>query len=144
MQGGDQMKTRAQKDLDLAAKLVEQVASQDNGVKQIYGGLCHSFPVLVRTSGLCQAIAFSEDKKAPTGNPQSERNEAHRLLLNHVAQIVGLSDERELLEQVRDGDAQRYMFYTRRILSAWVYFKRFAVSILKVKSAQEAQDDNRS
>jgi len=137
------MKTRAQKDLELAARLVEEVAAKSAEVKQIYGGLCHSFPVLVRTSGLCQAVAFSEDKAAATESKESERNKAHQLLLCHVAELINTQSD-NLLSTIREADAIQYMFYTRRILSAWIYFKRFAVSILKVKSAQEAQDDNRS
>jgi CRISPR-associated protein Cmr5 len=146
LQGGDKMKTRAQKDLELAAKLLTKVAEkypEGHQVRKIYGGLCHSFPVLVRTCGLCQAVAFSEDKATVTGNAESERNKAHRLLLQHVAELINTQSD-NLLSTIREADALQYMFYTRRILSAWIYFKRFAVSILKVKSAQEAQDDRRS
>jgi CRISPR-associated protein Cmr5 len=49
--------TRAQKDLVLAEELVSSLP-EDRELRDIYGGLCHSFPVLVRTCGLCQALAF--------------------------------------------------------------------------------------
>ncbi len=129
------MKTRAQQDMELAAKLVQEVSSHDKRTQQTYGGLCHSFPVMVRTCGLCQAVAFS---KAKAGEGKEPGENAHSLLLKHVAEI--LSVQGDLLQAVRDASASDYMLYTRRILSAWVYFKRFAESILKVSSAAGAED----
>ncbi|MDW8104664.1 MAG: type III-B CRISPR module-associated protein Cmr5 [Armatimonadota bacterium] len=126
------MKTRAQQDMELAAQLVQQVSQQDGETQRIYGGLCHSFPVMVRTCGLCQAIAFSRAKE---GEGKEPREKAHRLLLQHVAEILDVRGD--LLQVVRNASASDYMLYTRRILSAWVYFKRFAESILKVSSAAE-------
>lgn len=137
------MKTRAQKDLDLAMQLLGAIADkyeEGHAVRKIYGGMCHSFPVMVRTCGLCQAVAFSEDKAAITGSQETDRNKAHRLLLDHVAQLINTQPD-NLTNTIRNATAMDYVFYTRRVLSAWIYFKRFAVSILKVKSAQEAQDD---
>lgn len=130
------MKTRAQKDMEAAFNLVTEVSNKGDDVKKIYGGLCHSFPVMVRTCGLCQAIAFSQDK----ATPDSDRGKAHSLLLKHVATLIGLQPD-SLLGEVLKVDARQYMFYTRRILSAWIYFKRFAVSILKVDNSQETNHD---
>lgn len=129
------MKTRAQQDMELAAQLVQAVSSHDKETQQIYGGLCHSFPVMVRTCGLCQAVAFS---KAKAGEEKKPREKAHTLILEHVAKVLGVQGD--LLQVVRDAPASDYMLYTRRILSAWVYFKRFAESILKVSSAAGAED----
>lgn len=128
------MKTRAQRDMELAEQLVRQVSESRKEVQDIYGGLCHSFPVMVRTCGLCQAVAFS---KAKAGEGKDERERAHDLLLKHVQQILEVDD---LLNAVRKAPANQYMLYTRRILSAWVYFKRFAESILKVSSAAAGEE----
>lgn len=128
------MRTRAQQDMELAGRLVGEAAKLPEDVKQIYGGLCHSFPVMVRTCGLCQAIAFSQAKAAgDNDSSRNQRQQAHALLLKHVAQVLGVQGD--LLASVRNASASDYMLYTRRILSAWVYFKRFAESILKVSSA---------
>jgi len=138
-------KTRAQKDLILADKLVTEVAQKDGSVQKIYGGLCHSFPVLVRTCGLCQALAFSEAKSK--AGEDAGRKEAHALLLRHVAGILGMQEaatnESPALEAVRDAGVTEYMLQTRRVLSAWIYFKRFAESRLKVASAQDSQEGER-
>lgn len=129
----ERIQTRAQKDLKLAHQLVTRVMSKEKKVQKIYGGLCHKFPVLVRTCGLCQAVVFSESKAAG-GDPL---NIAHGLLLDHLSILLKKDGRADLLIAIRDGDAESYMLATRRILSAWIYFKRFAVSILKVESAQD-------
>lgn len=131
------IRTRAQEDLDRAARLVGEVAAahpEGSAVRTIYGGLCHSFPVLVRTCGLCQALAYSRDK---AGDGSKDRNKAHALLLAHVGSVLGAADP---VEAVRAADASDYIHHTRRVLGAWVYFKRFAVSILKVETAREAEE----
>jgi CRISPR-associated protein Cmr5 len=131
--------TRAQQDMILAARLVAEVSSKEVETKQIYGGLCHQFPVLVRMCGLCQAIAFSLDKSTPKNGKLTPRSMAHRLLLDHVAQLLDCKED--LLDRVRQDNATQYMLNTRRILRSWIYFKRFAVSILKVCDASAARED---
>lgn len=136
------MKTRAQQEMELALRRVQEVANkhpEGSKVRQIYGGLCHNFPVLVRTCGLCQAVAFSVDKAGRLGSDPSagneeekERAQAHQIHLAHVAEILG-ADPDKLLEAILSASVEDYMLYTRRVLSAWVYFKRFARSILKVE-----------
>ncbi len=132
------MRTRAREDLILAEQLVTTVAKEKPDVQKVYGGLCHSFPVLVRTCGLCQAVAFSEDKRTVTEGKVTGRNRAHQLLLEHVARILQVPGA---LDAARTPDTLQYMVYTRRVLAAWVYFKRFAVSILKVASPRAAEED---
>lgn len=136
---GPAFQTRAQRDLTLALECVRAVEKvQNDEMQKIYGGLCHNFPVLVRTAGLCQALAFSEDKR--TGEKKS-RTRAHELILEHVGEIMRASGAtRNALETARTADALEYMHYTRRVLEAFVYFKRFAVSVLKVENARSAED----
>ena len=117
--------TRAQQDMKKALELVSSLERETDGAKNIYGGLCHNFPILVRQSGLCQALAFSADKATGEG----DRARAHRKLLEHVAQILGVNNA---LQAVQQADAIGYMHQTRRVLAAWVYFKRFAASVLDV------------
>jgi len=130
--------TKSQADMELALRCVQDVGcntEMGDGTRRIYGGLCHSFPVMVRSCGLCQALAFSEAKASDKAN---ERGKAHAFLLMHVKQIAGVDGD--LLDAVRKADTVEYMLYTRRVLSAWIYFKRFAESVLGVKSAKEGQD----
>lgn len=133
-----EFQTRSQHDLKLAAGLVRQLTSNSDAAK-IYGGLCHQFPVMVRTVGLAQALAFSEakagDKEARDRKP---REIAHEKLLEHVGRI--LNTQGDVLSNVQNVNAAEYMHMTRRVLSAWVYFKRFAVSLLKVDSSEQAKE----
>ncbi|MCX7926275.1 MAG: type III-B CRISPR module-associated protein Cmr5 [Fimbriimonadales bacterium] len=134
--------TRAQQAMQHAMQLVQQVAQCDKKVQEIYGGLCHDFPVLARTCGLCQAVAFSADKAQ---SDEKARAEAHQLLLKHVGKILGIETDGKggandpLLQEIIKADALQYMLYTRQVLHAWVYFKRFAVSILGVKTGGQRE-----
>jgi CRISPR-associated protein Cmr5 len=132
-----QVSTRSQQDMALAYELVSEAAVQfreNEKARTVYGGLCHNFPVLVLGCGLCQALAFVEDK-AEGGTPQAA---AHKLVLAHAARLLGAADRGALMTRVRTGDVSGYMLDTRRVLSAWVYWKRFAVSVLNVE-AREAE-----
>lgn len=131
------MQTRAQKDMLLAERLVTEASNGDERVYKIYGGLCHNFPVLVRTCGLCQALAFHK-AKAANGD---DRARAHQMLLKHVGTLLGEPDP---LDAVRRAETTDYMLHTRRALAAWIYFKRFAESILNVSSAESGKESGPS
>jgi CRISPR-associated protein Cmr5 len=111
--------------MKLALELVCELERADPEVKRIYGGLCHNFPVLVMQSGLCQALAFSADK----ASAQNNRAKAHKKLLEHVGKILGS----DALNAAQESNVIQYMHHTRRILESWVYFKRFAKSVLGVE-----------
>lgn len=128
--------TRQQRYMTQAVTHVQAVKDTNNKEMQdIYGGLCHSFPVLVRSAGLCQALAFVEAKAAPGGS----RGEAYRLLKDHVADTLE-KDANGLLDTVRMAGVTEYMRYTRAILAAWIFYKRFAVSILDVATSGNDKD----
>ncbi len=129
------IQTRSQQQMKLALELVQCVENQSESVRTIYGGLCHNFPILVRTCGLCQAVAFSVDRAGALGSESkddSDRATAHKVHLEHVAKVLGIPKD-ELLERLIEAPVDEYIRYTRDTLSAWVYFKRFARSILKVE-----------
>lgn len=132
--------TRSQELMKLAERLVSEVAQaypkEEDTTRKTYGSLCHEFPVMVRTCGLCQAVAFSLDK---AGNNKTEREKAHELLLVHLARVLGVQ-RAELARHIQDLDTTQYLLATRKVVSAWLFFKRFAVSILKVKTGQDARE----
>lgn len=133
-------KTRAQEDMERAAEAVIAVSEQPTEVHTIYGSLCHSFPIMVRTCGLCQAVAFSAAKAQAA---DSHRQTAHRLLLNHVGAVIGAganADANTVLRYIQSVDASQYIFYTRRLMAAWIYYKRFAVSVLSVENAAKEEE----
>lgn len=131
------MKTLSQSTMQQALDLVREVATKPQKVREIYGNLCHEFPVLVRTCGLCQAIAFCADKAQ---SDEKARAEAYQLLLQHIGKVLGVETngtggaDDPLLKTILQASTTEYMLHTRRVLQAWVYFKRFAVSVLGVKT----------
>lgn len=136
------VQTRSQRDLAFALAKVQQVANErDEQVKKIYGGLCHQFPVMVRTVGLAQTLAFHASKAGAEGDAGA-RKKAHRLLLKHVGELLG-NGTNGAVERVQTLDTWAYLHDTRRVLAVWIYFKRFAVSVLKVESSQAAQDEDK-
>src|SRR5579875_2486959 len=96
---------------------------QQKEIGDIYGSLCLNFPVMLRQNGLRQTIAFIEDK----ASAKDERARAYQLLRSHIAANLGLN-ESKLVDLLRD---------TRLLLAAWIYYKRFAVSILGAEATAE-------
>ncbi|GMV36326.1 MAG: hypothetical protein AMXMBFR61_08340 [Fimbriimonadales bacterium] len=119
---------------------VEKLSEKLSGrIPKIYGGLCHKLPVLVRACGLCQTVAFLEAKSE---SKDRERAEAYLRMCGHVKEMLekhgGVKVAAQTLSEAVAGlEIREYSFATRCILQAWVFYKRFAESILKVANAQE-------
>ncbi len=129
--------TRQQEHLARAFRHVEQLQGDDQReTAKIYGGLCHNLPVLLRTNGLCQTLAFIEEKATvPDGKQPTPRHLAYRSLRDHISETLAVPSG-QLLEQVRADPLDAYMRRTRTLLEAWVYYKRFAVSVLNVQAGE--------
>lgn len=131
--------TRQQRALARALRHVEAVGAKPDDVQKAYGSLCHTFPVLVRTNGLMQTLAFVYEKSgAQKQGTKDNRQQAHGQLLSDLADVLQLErrDGGHLLNWVKELDNRGYMHATRTVLGAWVYYKRFAVSILNVQPGQ--------
>lgn len=92
-----------------------------------YGSMAHKFPVLAHQAGLIQALAFVHTRG----------KEAHKLLLEDLAQVVAGQSAEEFVRQCREADLTTYMWLTRQTLSALEWFKRFAQSVLEVDPGEE-------
>lgn len=116
--------TREQQRAKSAFEQVSRHQSQPKEWRDQYGGMAHKLPVLVRQAGLAQALAFVD----------SRGKEAHRALLEDLAQTVGLS-KAKLLEQSRQAEQLgEYLRLTREVLAAAQWYKRFAQSVLDVEA----------
>lgn len=119
------MHTRDQRD---AAQAMEQIsrdiAHLSKSQRDKYGSMAHKLPILIRTSGLCQALAFV----------QVRGDDMHRVLLCHLAVTVNAGTTDSLLTQSRTRDLGAYMYLTQRTLSALLWYKRFAQSVLDVEA----------
>jgi CRISPR-associated protein Cmr5 len=114
------MKTLEQ---EMAGKVYQKVSAMEKSsdAKQ-YDAMAHKLPILVRTAGLAEALAFVESRG---------KNPDHALL-SHLADVVNGVSKDEFLRTSRDADLQEYIRLTRRTMLALKWFKRFAQSVLKV------------
>lgn len=122
--------TQQTRDQRWASKAYEKVSSyKNNGESDLkkYGGLAHKLPILIRSAGLVQALAFIESRHGKQGEH----------LLDHLAQTLGYQRRQELMEKSRSAGVLQYAQLTREVLGACLWFKRFAVSVLGVKQGQE-------
>lgn len=115
------MQTREQ---EYAIKVYDQVskAVKSPEYRDQYGSMAHQLPVLVRSAGLAQALAFVA----------ARGKQAHKDLLNDLAQVLGYENGTTLAEASRRADLMTYMLLTERVLAALVWYKRFAQSVLDV------------
>lgn len=125
--------TRDQKYATKIFQKVEEVEqktrekTKENKVyRDAYGSMAHKLPVLIRTAGLAQALAFV----------QARGKEPHQELLKHLSQVVRDGKE-DLCAQSRNADLAEYMRLTHETLAAMLWFKRFAQSVLDVADANQ-------
>jgi CRISPR-associated protein Cmr5 len=143
-------KTRAQRDLMRAADTLRPLQTASEGIKKNYLSRVKQFPALVMTVGLAQGVAFSVEK----AGKKTDLGRAHRHLLNHVYGVLRpdaqgspvdleTGNGREtVLNLIREADTLEYMHLTRRVLSAWVYYRRLAVSMLDPKDELQAKGED--
>lgn len=97
-----------------------------------YGSMAHKLPVLIRTAGLAQALAFVEAR----GKPE------HLILLGHLEDALKysgtLTSTQKIVARSRAALVEEYMRLTEEALAALLWFKRYAQSVLGV----EATDDD--
>ncbi len=110
---------------------VESVAGASDAFRKKYGGLAHKLPVLIRTAGLAQALAFVA----------ARGGEAGKCLLEHLAEALRFENQNKLLEEFRkdDLDLNKYIYLTQQALAALLWYKRFAQSVLDVDQTQEVE-----
>lgn len=119
------MRTRNQ---EYAAKIFEQVTQVlkelRNEERNKYGSLAFRLPVLIRTAGLAQALAFADARGKDPG----------KRLLSDMAAVLGFEDKDKLLRRSREAQLPEYMYLTRNVLAALAWYKRFAQSVLGVEA----------
>lgn len=96
-----------------------------------YGSLAHKLPVLIRSAGLAQALAFVQARH--------KDNTPQRILLQHLNAAVGKGD---LVILSRTAPLDEYMYLTAEVLAALLWFKRYAQSVLGVESGASDQESD--
>ncbi len=116
------MSTRNQKYAISAYKQVEQVSQDFPKQKSKYKSMCEKLPILIRTAGLTQALAFVEAKAVD--------EPAWKNLLKHLTKTL---ERPTLVADSRNVELGEYMRLTRDVLSVLLWYKRFAQSLLADK-----------
>jgi CRISPR-associated protein Cmr5 len=99
-----------------------------------YGSMAHKLPVLIRSAGLAQALAFVQSRGKPP----------HKELLDHLAKVVlsESADGGQLAKKSRDTEQlSEYMYLTHASVAALVWYKRFAQSVLNVDASDATSDE---
>ena len=134
------MQTNQQKFAKKAFSQTNEITKQHkkgSPYRQKYGSMSHKLPILIRTAGLAQALAFVQAKKS----------DAYNDLLDHLAAAVkwpGATTGIALAEKSRGEDLDGYILLTRRVSAALIWYKRFAESVLEVKSTDDAPEGDES
>lgn len=112
---------------NLVYEQVSEMTDHTKENRQKYGSMAHRLPALVHSAGLAQALSFVD----------ARGNEIQKVLLDHLAQVVGEEDREVLLRHSREDDLDHYMFLTEKVLLALSWYKHFAQSILEVESGED-------
>ncbi len=121
------MHTNPQKFAQIAFRQIDEIKDKDKSYRDKYGTMSHKLPLLIRTAGLAQALAFVQAKK----------ESAYGDLLNHLAEAIewpDITSGDKLAEKSRGGHLDDYILLTRRVTAALIWYKRFSESILDVKN----------
>ena len=97
-----------------------------------YGAMAHKLPILIHTAGLVQALEFVNSRGKPIQQD----------LLEHLAITIGLENKTNLLQTVKGASLNEYIRLTRQILTALLWYKRFAQSVLDVDVTAAAMEDD--
>jgi len=121
------------RDQEYAARAYEKAkaavaAYPDETERSKYGAMCHKLPILIRTAGLAQALAFVDAR----GDAPPKK------LLDDLAAVIGEQTKADLLLKSRTAPLHDYMLLTRSSMAALTWFKRFAQSVLGVQMGDTA------
>jgi CRISPR-associated protein Cmr5 len=125
------MQTRDQKYAVDAFERVSLIHKKGKDFYDKYGAMAHKLPVLIRTAGLAQALAFVE----------ARGKEPHHRLLSDLAETVGKNNKNDLLSRAQKADLSEYIYLTQQVTTALLWYKRFAQSVLDVDASMEVKTD---
>ncbi|MBX0331288.1 type III-B CRISPR module-associated protein Cmr5 [Oscillochloris sp. ZM17-4] len=121
--------TREQKFAAAVFERISGVTGLAQAEKDKYGSMAHQLPVLIRTAGLAQALAFVDARREPV----------MQRLLDDLAIVLGRAPRADLIRLSRDAPLADYMRLTQDALAALLWFKRFAQSVLDVTPDQKVE-----
>lgn len=133
------MHTTSQQYAQSAFTEVNEVAKahkKGSPFRQKYGSMAHRLPILIRISGLAQALAFVEAK--------AKKEAAYNKLLDDLAAAIkwpGVENGGDLAKKSRSESLDAYILLSQRVTAALIWYKRFAESVLEVKATDEVPEE---
>jgi len=110
------MPTREQERAQKAFAAVSSRRSQDKEID--YKRFSKSFPALIQTCGLAQAIAFAVAKE-------------QQIYIGDIASVAGFRDGEEMARLSREAAVPLYQKHSREALAAATWIKRYSEALLK-------------
>jgi CRISPR-associated protein Cmr5 len=96
--------------------------------------MAHKLPLLIRSAGLAQALAFVEARGLLP----------HRHLLDHLAEVVidQNTNGDQLAQKSRNiEELSEYMYLTHEAMAALIWYKRFAQSVLDIDPSEAVDQE---
>ena len=118
-----ELRTREQRMAEIAFQRVKERTGKDAGD---YLSFANSFPSLVHSCGLVQAVAFADAK--------GKKN-----LIEDISKVLEKHPD-ELTVQARSKPLAAYMLLSREVLAAAGWVKRYAQALLKEEGRAENND----
>lgn len=120
----------------------EWAQKEKDQLKKAYGSLAHRLPVMIRTAGLAQALAFVDARYRENEGKIPPRRQLLCDLQAVLRDAALLDTDKELVSQSRKAELDEYIRLTEMTLEALLWFKRFAESVLGVKPGEESEEDD--
>ena len=128
------IQTRDQEYAVHAYNQVKTVKHMPEAARDRYGSMAHKLPILIRTAGLAQALAFVN----------ARGKDEHKRLLDDLALTLKQQDRENLAETAMKATLSEYIYLTQQALSALLWYKRFAQSVLDVQPGGKGDDNDES
>jgi len=131
-------RTIAGKAKELVEQRKEETERHEN--ESEYRALCESFPILLRSAGLAQSVAFLRAKGAENRKAKEKNSYAH--LYDHLQQqfrnLQFLSGAEALSERAASPQlaASEYRLYTEIAMRIALWHKRMAQAMLRQRKAK--------
>ncbi len=132
------MQTRDQKYADEIYRQIQALKyKRESEDAKKYGSMAHKLPVMIRKAGLMQTLAFVQARHEPQSD--NDATPQYQLFLN-LAKVLGFETGRALTARTRAAALGEYMLLTQQALDALLWYKRFAESVLGVKTGDEPKE----
>jgi CRISPR-associated protein Cmr5 len=115
---------------------VESVQSEKGGDAKRYGTLAYKLPVLLRTAGLAQTVAFLASR--------GDNDQEGKRLVGHLGERLDFGasqDAGEIFKKVAGATTERYLAWTAEAIASADWYVRHVQAVLKIERTAEAGDE---